>query len=58
MNNIITYTVNKNLNNEVYLSVQNGEVLVNAPWYVTSNQIQEVVEQKRKWILEKLNEYI
>lgn len=55
--NVIEYTVNKADNKGIYISVQNGEVLVNAPWYVTSNQIQEVVEQKRKWILEKLNEY-
>ena len=56
-NNVIEYTVNKADNKGIYISVQNGEVLVNAAWYVTSNQIQEVVEQKRKWILEKLNEY-
>lgn len=56
-NNVIEYTVNKADNKGIYISVQNGEVLVNAPWYVTSNQIQEVVEQKRKWIIEKLNEY-
>lgn len=47
--NVIEYTVNKADNKGIYISVQNGEVLVNAPWYVTSNQIQEVVEQKRKW---------
>ena len=56
-NNVIEYTVNKADNKGIYISVQNGEVLVNAPWYVTSNQIQEVVEQKRKRIIEKLNEY-
>ena len=47
-NNVIEYTVNKADNKGIYISVQNGEVLVNAPWYVTSNQIQEVVEQKMK----------
>ena len=57
MKNIITYTVNKNLNNELYLSVQNGEVVVKAPWYYTSNQIQEIIEEKRQWILSKIKEY-
>lgn len=56
-NNVIEYTVNKVANKGIYISVQNGEVLVNAPWYVTSNQIQNIVEEKRKWILEKLAEY-
>lgn len=39
MKDIIVYTVNKNFNNELYLSVQNGEVVVRAPWYYTNNQI-------------------
>lgn len=57
MKNIITYTVNKNLNNELYLSVQNGEVVVKAPWYYTNNQIQNIIEEKRQWILKKIKEY-
>ena len=48
MKNIITYTVNKNLNNELYLSVQNGEVVVKAPWYYTNTQIQEIIEENQK----------
>lgn len=57
MKNIITYTVDKNFNNELYLSVQNGEVLVKAPWYYTNNQIQNIIEEKRQWILSKIKEY-
>jgi len=57
MKNIITYTVNKNLNNELYLSVQNGEVVVKAPWYYTNTQIQDVIEEKKQWILNKIKEY-
>lgn len=57
MKNIITYTVNKNFNNELYLSVQNGEVVVKAPWYYTNNQIQDILEEKRQWILNKIKEY-
>lgn len=54
---IITYTVNKNVNNNVYISVQNGEVVIQAPWYFSRNQIQEIVEEKKRWILEKIKEY-
>lgn len=57
MKNIITYTVNKNFNNELYLSVQNGEVVLKAPWYYTNAQIQDVIEEKKQWILNKIKEY-
>lgn len=57
MKDIIAYTVNKNFNNELYLSVQNGEVVVKAPWYYTNHQIQEIIEEKRQWILNKIKEY-
>lgn len=55
--NIITYTVNKELTRDLCISVQNGEVVINAPWYITSSQIQRVVEEKRQWILNKIKEY-
>ena len=35
-NSVITYTVNKATNRDMYITVQNGEVVVNAPWYFTS----------------------
>lgn len=54
---IITYTIDKNINNDLYISVQNGEVVVQAPWYFSKNQIQEIVQEKKRWILEKLKEY-
>lgn len=57
MKNMITYTVNKNWNNELYLSVQNGEVVIKAPWYYTDHQIQDVISEKKQWILNKLQEY-
>ena len=56
-NNVITYTVNKELTSNLYISVQNGEVVINAPWYMASSQIQRVVEEKRQWILNKIKEY-
>lgn len=56
-NNIITYTVNKETTSNLYISVQNGEVIINAPWYTTNTQIQKIVEQKTQWILNKIKEY-
>ena len=47
-NNVITYTVNKAVNTNMYITVQNGEVVVNAPWYFTSNKIQQMVQEKKK----------
>ena len=56
-NEIIAYSVNKTNDKELYISVQNGEVLVQAPWYVTQNKIQEAVANKKSWIIKKLKEY-
>ena len=41
----------------MYITVQNGEVVVNAPWYFTSNKIQQIVQEKKNWILSKMQEY-
>ena len=54
---IITYSVDKTISKELYISVENGEVLVTAPWYITQNKIQEAVANKRNWIIKKLKEY-
>lgn len=56
-NNVITYTVNKDIGKDIYISVQNGEVVVNAPWYFTTNKIQQLVQDKKNWILNKIQEY-
>ena len=56
-NNVITYTVNKAAKGDMYITVQNGEVVVNAPWYFTSNKIQQMVQDKENWILSKMQEY-
>ena len=55
-NNVITYTVNKAGNSNMYITVRNGEVVVNAPWYFTSNKIQQIVQEKKNWILSKMYE--
>ena len=47
-NDIITYTINKTEASSCYISVQNGEVTVCAPYYLTAAQIQEIVEEKKQ----------
>ena len=54
---VITYSVNKTNSKGLYISVQNGEVSVVAPWYVTKEKIQKAVLLKRNWIMKKLEEY-
>jgi hypothetical protein len=56
-NNLISYTVDTGFDNNLSISVQNGEVVVCAPWYLSKKQIQNVVSEKTNWILEKLKEY-
>ena len=55
--NVIAYTIDRALNNSFYISVQNGEVLVKAPWYFSREKIEEIIEEKKKWITEKLRQY-
>lgn len=55
---VLTYTVDKDFyNTNLSISVENGEVVVCAPWYFTRNQIQKIVDEKREWILNKIKNY-
>lgn len=54
---VITYTIDKSISNNLSICIQNGEVVINAPWYFSRNQIQEIVKEKRRWIEEKVKEY-
>ena len=56
-NNIISYTVNKAMATDCYISVCGGDVVVNAPWYFSRKRIQTIIEEKTQWISEKLKEY-
>lgn len=56
-NKTIAYTVDKAKVKNIYIKIENGEVVIKAPWYATSAQIQAVVEEKRQWIIQKLQQY-
>lgn len=55
--NLISYTVDTAFDHNLSICVQNGEVVVSAPWYLSKKEIQELVSEKTNWILSKLNEY-
>ena len=56
-NNIIVYTVDRASVSGLYILVANGQVVVRAPWYLSTQKIQQYVEEKTKWIVEKLREH-
>ena len=55
--NVIVYTVSRYFNDQISINVQNGTVVVNAPWFFNSNKIRRIVEEKKNIILDKIKEY-
>lgn len=53
----VAYTINKNITRNMSISIENGEVIVNVPWYLKREKINEIIEEKRKCILDKIKEY-
>ena len=56
-NDFITYTIDKSFTKNLAISVQNGQVAVSAPWYVSKRKIEEIILDKKAWIMQKLKEY-
>lgn len=56
-NQVISYTIDKNFGGNVSVSVSNGQVAISAPWYVSNKKIDQIVKNKKAWILQKLAEY-
>ena len=54
--NLITYTIDKAIFGNLSILVNNGEVIVKAPWYFSKQRIQDTIKENKKWILKKLNE--
>lgn len=55
--NVISYTISKNINNNMSISIENGEIKIKAPWYLKKEKVNEIIEEKGKLILEKIKEY-
>lgn len=54
---VIIYSVNRYFNEDVSINVQNGAVVINAPWFFTNNKIRKIIEEKKNIILNKIKEY-
>lgn len=55
-NNVIPYTVTKAIHSDFYIGVEAGEVVINAPWYFSRKRIYQLVEERKQWILSKMQE--
>lgn len=56
-NNFITYTIDKGFTSNIAISVQDGQVAVSAPWYLSTRRIDQIIIEKKDWILKKIREY-
>ena len=56
-NQIIPYTIDKNFSGNLAISVVNGQVAISAPWYVSTRKINQMILDRKNWILQKLAEY-
>ena len=55
--NVIVYSVNRYFNEDVSINIENGTVVVNAPWFFSNNKIRKIVEEKKNIILNKIKQY-
>lgn len=55
--NVIVYSVNRNFYDDVSINIENGTVVVNAPWFFSNNKIRKIVEEKKIVILNRIKEY-
>ena len=54
--NVISYTIDKAIFGDFAILVNNGEVVVKAPWYFSKQRIQDAIKENKNWIIKKLNE--
>ena len=52
----IVYHIKYERIKNVYIQIKNGEVIVKAPRYISKKYIDKIVEEKKNWILKKLEE--
>ena len=48
---VIVYTVSRYFNDDISINIENGAVVVNAPWFFSGNKIRKIVEEKKSIIL-------
>ncbi len=52
----IVYHIKYERIKNVYIQIKDGEVIVKAPRYISKKYIDKIVEEKKNWILKKLEE--
>ena len=53
--NVITYSVSKKDINNIFISVENNEVILTVPSYFSSKQIEQILIEKKEWIFNKIS---
>lgn len=54
---VIVYSVNRYFSDDISINIQNGAVVVNAPWFFSDSKIRRIIEEKKNVILNKIKEY-
>ena len=54
---VIIYSVNRYFKEDVSINIQNGAVVVNAPWFFSNSKIRKIIEERKNIILNKIKEY-
>lgn len=54
---VIVYSVNRYFSEDLSINIQNGAVVINAPWFFTDGKIRKIIEEKKNLILNKIKEY-
>lgn len=52
--NVITYSVSKKNINNIFISVENNEVILTVPSYFSNKQIEQILIEKKEWIFNKI----
>ena len=55
--NVIVYSVSRYFSEDISINIENGAVVVNAPWFFSNSKIRRIVEEKKNLILNKIKEY-
>lgn len=54
---VIVYSVNRYFSEDLSINIQNGAVVINAPWFFSDSKIRKIIEEKKNVILNKIKEY-
>ena len=54
--NVITYSVSKKDINNIFISVENNEVILTVPSYFSNKQIEQILIEKKEWIFNKITD--